>query len=192
MARKLYHMSMSERFNNLALLARCAARFALRGPSKKTAHNPKSVVIVQFGKLGDMVCTTPMFRAIQKALPDTRVIVVGDKKPFISALITLDPEMLPVWLNNVGEDAAMSIAQAAKNPKVLAEIQKAIDTANTAVSRAESIRKFTILEKDLTEAGGHLTPKLSIKRDVILRDFAGVIEGMYNESPATEGISVTG
>ncbi|MCW4384261.1 AMP-dependent synthetase/ligase [Salinibacterium sp. SYSU T00001] len=121
-----------------------------------------------------------------------QVIVVGDQKPFISALITLDEEMLPVWLNNAGEDATMSVVEAAKNPKVLAEIQGAIDTANTAVSRAESIRKFTILEKELTEASGHLTPKLSIKRDVILRDFAGVIEGMYNESPATEGISVSG
>jgi long-chain acyl-CoA synthetase len=121
-----------------------------------------------------------------------QVIVVGDQKPFISALVTLDDEMLPVWLNNIGEDAKMTTVEAAKHPKVIAEVQSAIDAANANVSRAESIRKFTILEHDLTEASGHLTPKLSIKRDVILRDFAGVIEGMYNESPATEGISVTG
>lgn len=121
-----------------------------------------------------------------------QVVVVGDQRPFISALVTLDEEMLPVWLNNNGEDATMTAAQAAKNPKVIAEVQRAIDGANASVSRAESIRKFTILEHDLTEASGYLTPKLSIKRDVILRDFSDVIAGMYNDAPATEGISISG
>ena len=121
-----------------------------------------------------------------------QVIVVGDQKPFISALITLDEEMLPVWLNNNGLDAAMSVEAAAKDPKVLAEIQRAVDAANAKVSRAESIRKFQILDADLTEASGHLTPKLSIKRNVILKDFNDVIEGMYSGAPATEGVSVTG
>jgi long-chain acyl-CoA synthetase len=109
----------------------------------------------------------------------SQVIVVGDQKPFIAALVTLDPEMLPVWLNNNGEDATMTVAQASRNPKVLAEIQRAIDVANAAVSRAESIRKFEILDAELTEDSGHLTPKMSIKRGVILKDFAEVIEGMY-------------
>ncbi len=120
-----------------------------------------------------------------------QVIVVGDQKPFISALITLDEEMLPVWLNNNNLDASMPISEAAKNPVVLAEIQKAVDAANATVSRAESIRKFTVLESDLTEASGHLTPKLSIKRNVILVDFADVIEGMYTGAPMTEGLSIT-
>ena len=119
-----------------------------------------------------------------------QVIVVGDQKPFISALITLDDEMLPVWLNNNGLDASMSISDAAKHPKVLAEIQAAVDAANTGVSRAESIRKFTVLESDITEASGHLTPKLSIKRNVILVDFADVIEGMYSAAPETQGVSL--
>ncbi len=118
-----------------------------------------------------------------------QVIVVGDQKPFISALITLDEEMLPVWLANNQLDAEMSVADAAKNPAVLAEVQKAVDAANATVSRAESIRKFQILESDLTEASGHLTPKLSIKRNVILVDFADVIEGLYSGAP-TEGVSV--
>jgi long-chain acyl-CoA synthetase len=73
----------------------------------------------------------------------------------------------------------MSLADAAVNPKVVAEVQRAVDLANTHVSRAESIRKFHILDSDLTETSGHLTPKLSIKRNVILKDFAGVIEEMY-------------
>lgn len=119
-----------------------------------------------------------------------QVVAVGDQKPFISALITLDPEMLPVWLNNHHEDAGMTLDEAAKNPVVLAEVQRAIDAANENVSRAESIRKFTILPLEFTEASGHLTPKMSIKRNVILEDFAGEIEGMYSGSPATEGHSI--
>jgi len=119
-----------------------------------------------------------------------QVIVVGDQKPFISALVTLDEEMLPTWLKNNGLDATLSVDAAAKNPKVLAEVQKAVDAANATVSRAESIRKFVILDAELTEASGHLTPKLSIKRNVILKDFADEIEGMYNGAPATEGVSL--
>jgi long-chain acyl-CoA synthetase len=118
-----------------------------------------------------------------------QVVVCGDQKPFISALITLDPEMLPVWLNNNGEAGDMSLEDAAKNPKVLAEVQRAIDAANARVSRAESIRKFVIVPTEFTEASGHLTPKMSIKRGPILKDFADVIEEMYADAP-TQGQSL--
>lgn len=120
-----------------------------------------------------------------------QIVVVGDKKPFISALVTLDSEMLPTWLANNGEDAELTLAEASVNPAVIAEVQRAVDGANALVSRAESIRKFQILATDLTEASGHLTPKMSIKRNVIIEDFADVIEGMYSNSPATEGISLS-
>jgi long-chain acyl-CoA synthetase len=120
----------------------------------------------------------------------SQVIVVGDQKPFIAALVTLDTEMLPTWLANNGEDKDMTLAEASVNPAVYAEIERAIETANAGVSRAESIRKFVILSTDLTEASGHLTPKLSIKRNVILTDFADVIEGIYSGAPATQGISL--
>lgn len=119
-----------------------------------------------------------------------QVVVVGEQKPFIGALVTLDPEMLPVWLNNNGEDATQSLEEACTNPKVIAEVQRAVDAANATVSRAESIRKFVLLPVDLTEASGHLTPKLSIKRNVILSDFAEEIEGMYEGAPATQGQSL--
>jgi long-chain acyl-CoA synthetase len=119
-----------------------------------------------------------------------QVIVVGEQKPFIGALVTLDTEMLPVWLNNNGEDPTQSLQEAARNSKVIAEVQRAVDAANARVSRAESIRKFVILPVDLTEASGHLTPKLSIKRNVILSDFSDVIEGMYDDAPATQGHSL--
>jgi len=119
-----------------------------------------------------------------------QVIVVGDQKPFISALVTLDTEMLSTWLANNGEDKDMTLAEASVNPAVNAEVQRAIDAANAGVSRAESVRKFVILATDLTEASGHLTPKLSIKRNVILADFADVIDGIYSDNPKTQGISL--
>ncbi|TCL83948.1 MULTISPECIES: AMP-dependent synthetase/ligase [unclassified Rathayibacter] len=119
-----------------------------------------------------------------------QVVVVGDQRPFIAALVTLDPEMLPTWLANNGQDAKLSLDQAAVNPAVLAEVQRAVDAANARVSRAESIRKFVILPTEFTEASGHLTPKMSIKRNVILDDFAATISSVYSAAPATEGISL--
>jgi long-chain acyl-CoA synthetase len=119
-----------------------------------------------------------------------QVVVVGDQKPFIAALVTLDPEMLRVWLNNNGEAADMSLENAAVNPKVVAEVQKAVDAANALVSRAESVRKFVILPTEFTEASGHLTPKMSIKRGPILKDHAGIIEAMYTGAPVTKGESL--
>jgi long-chain acyl-CoA synthetase len=120
----------------------------------------------------------------------SQVVVVGDTQPFIAALITLDMEMLPTWLANNGEKKEMTLAEATTNPAVLAEIQRAVDHANTKVSRAESIRKFVVLPVELSEASGHLTPKLSIKRHVIVEDFADVIESMYEKAPSTEGLSL--
>ena len=119
-----------------------------------------------------------------------QIMVVGDQRPFISALITLDPEMLPVWLANNGQPADLSLATAAENPVVLAEIQRAVDAANATVSRAESIRKFVVLAVDLTEQSGHLTPKMTIKRNVMTADFAADVARMYDSSPATEGQSI--
>ncbi|MFE6733207.1 AMP-dependent synthetase/ligase [Microbacterium sp. NPDC057650] len=112
-----------------------------------------------------------------------QVVVVGDQKPFIAALVTLDTEMLPTWLANNGLPSDLSLANAAQNDAVRAEVQRAIDHANTLVSRAESIRKFTILPTEWTEDSGHLTPKMSIKRNVILKDFAGDIEEIYTAQP---------
>ncbi|WP_282855700.1 AMP-dependent synthetase/ligase [Microbacterium oxydans] len=114
-----------------------------------------------------------------------QVVVVGDQRPFISALVTLDPEMLPTWLANNGLEGTMSLADASKNAAVRAEVQRAVDAANGRVSRAESIRKFTILDSEWTEASGHLTPKLSIKRNIIMNDFADEIAAIYDEPVAT-------
>lgn len=120
----------------------------------------------------------------------SQVVAVGDQKPFISALITLDMEMLPTWLGNNGLPSGMSLAEAAKNEAVRAEVQRAVDTANRNVSRAESIRKFTILDSEWTEDSGHLTPKMSIKRNVILSDFADEISAIYDQPVNTTNVSL--
>ena len=119
-----------------------------------------------------------------------QVVVVGDQKPFIAALVTLDSEMLPTWLANNGLPGTMSLDEAAKHDAVKAEVQRAIDTANSHVSRAESIRKFTILPIEWTEASGHLTPKMSIKRNVIVEDFADDIAEIYREPVTTTNVTL--
>lgn len=115
-----------------------------------------------------------------------QIVVIGDRRPFISAMITLDAEMLPKWLEAHGENPDMSVSEAARNAAVRAGIQQAIDRANKHVSRAESIREFVVLDDQFTEALGTLTPKLSIRRHVILDKYADVIEGIYDGSSKSD------
>jgi long-chain acyl-CoA synthetase len=115
-----------------------------------------------------------------------QAIVVGDQKPFVAALISLDPEMLPMWLANHGLNKDLSLAEAAKEPAVIAEIQTAVDRVNKSVSKAESIRKFVVLTQELSEDSGHLTPSLKIKRETVLRDFAPALSEIYDSGPATQ------
>lgn len=108
----------------------------------------------------------------------SQCMVVGDQRPFIACLVTLDAEMLPLWLSNHGKPA-LDVATAAADPDVRGEVQSAVDRANLSVSKAESIRRFLILDTDFTEAGGHLTAKLSIKRAAVMKDFADAVEELY-------------
>jgi len=112
----------------------------------------------------------------------SQVVVVGDQRPFIGALIALDPEGVPGWLHAHGK-APMSVEDAARDPDVLASLDRAVARTNQAVSRAESIRKYRILPTDLTIANGYLTPKLSVRRAEVLKDFAHEVEALY-ESPS--------
>ncbi|MES6118795.1 hypothetical protein U6M47_13105, partial [Cutibacterium acnes] len=112
------------------------------------------------------------------------VVVVGEQKPFIGALVTLDAEMLPGWLAGKGLPA-MSVSQAVQNPQVQASLVKAAQRANRAVSRAESIRRIRVLDVDLTEANGYLTPSLKVKRSLVHHDFAGPIEEIYASGGAS-------
>jgi long-chain acyl-CoA synthetase len=108
----------------------------------------------------------------------SQCIVVGDQKPFIAALLTLDEEMYPAWAKNNGIPQ-VPFAQAATDPTVLVALQRAVDDANKAVSKAESIRKFAVLEGDFTEENGYLTPSLKLKRNVVMKDFHDKVEALY-------------
>jgi long-chain acyl-CoA synthetase len=108
----------------------------------------------------------------------SQCMVVGDNKPFIAALITLDPDAIKPWAVANKKEGA-SIAELAKDPALLAVIQTAVDETNKAVSRAESIRKFTVLPVDFTIAGGQLTAKLSVKRHVVGQQFAREIDELF-------------
>lgn len=108
----------------------------------------------------------------------SQCIVVGDQRPFVAALVTLDVEMLPIWLSNSGRPP-MEVSAAAADDGVLAEVSRAVDDANGAVSRAEAIRKFQVLPVDFTEEGGYLTPSLKLRRGVVMKDFADQVEGLY-------------
>ena len=106
-------------------------------------------------------------------------VVVGEGRKYVAALITLDPEMLPAWMSNNGHGAFTTLEDAAKHPAVIEEVRRAIRHGNTKVSRAESVRRFAILPIEFVEANGHLTPKMSIKRHNILKDFERDIESIY-------------
>ncbi|WP_251150610.1 long-chain fatty acid--CoA ligase [Cellulosimicrobium sp. Marseille-Q4280] len=115
----------------------------------------------------------------------SQVVVVGDQRPFIGALVTLDHEMLPGWLSTHGLPA-MDVATAAKDAGVLDALDRAVERANEAVSRAESIRKITVLDTDFTEENGYLTPSLKVKRARVVEDFAGTIDDLYGAKVGTD------
>ena len=108
-----------------------------------------------------------------------QVVLVGDARPFIGALISLDPEMVPVWTAQNGITEKLTLAEATKHPVIRAEIQRAVDEVNAKFSNAEQIKAFEILDVELTEAGGHLTPSLKIRRATVLKDFAIHVDRIY-------------
>jgi long-chain acyl-CoA synthetase len=110
----------------------------------------------------------------------SQVVVVGDAQPFIAALITIDMEALPNWLSARGLEP-LTLEQAKTNPDVLAALDQAVARANRAVSRAESIRKFSILDTDFTVANDYLTPSLKVKRNLVLKDFAHEVDELYKD-----------
>jgi long-chain acyl-CoA synthetase len=114
----------------------------------------------------------------------SQVVVVGDQRPVIGALVTLDAEMLPGWLANHGLPA-MDVVTAGHDERVLEALDRAVERANEAVSRAESIRKIRVLPTDFTEANGYLTPSLKVKRGLVLKDFAPDIDELYVDTRAS-------
>ena len=109
----------------------------------------------------------------------SQCIVVGDGKPFIGALVTIDPEALAAWRKQQGHTDSTDVADLVDDEALRAEIQKAVTDANKAVSNAESIKVFKILPVDFTEEGGQMTPSLKLKRSVVMSEFADDVDAIY-------------
>jgi long-chain acyl-CoA synthetase len=112
----------------------------------------------------------------------SQVLVVGDQKPFIAALVTIDEEAFPDWKNTHGKSENATVAELADDDDLRAAVQEAIDDANRAVSKAEAIKAFRILPADWTVDSGHLTPSLKVKRNVVMADYAKDIDALYSGS----------
>jgi long-chain acyl-CoA synthetase len=106
------------------------------------------------------------------------MLVYGDDKPCVSALIVLDPEAFPVWAQHHGVDAD-DLSIAAKDPKVLAEVERAVREGNAELAKVEQVKKWTILGNEWTPDSGELTPTLKLKRQVIHERYRDEIEAMY-------------
>ena len=116
----------------------------------------------------------------------SQCMVVGDQKPFIACLVTLDPEALPGWAQGQGQVRLDRRPSLADDPDLHAEIQSAVDEANKAVSKAEAIRKFAILPEDWTEEGGQMTPSLKLKRSVVMKEYADAGRGASTPAGLSE------
>ena len=110
----------------------------------------------------------------------SQCIVVGDQRPFIAALITLDEEVLPAWLASRGKPEDTPLQKLRGDEDLIKEIDAAVADANKAVSHAEAIKKYRVLGTDFTEENGMLTPSLKLKRTVVLKEFGDEVEALYS------------
>ena len=133
----------------------------------------KDIIITAGGK---NVSPIPLEEEIAKGPIVEHAVVVGDGRPFIGALVTLDPEGLASWLPTIGQPADSSLADAAALPQVREEIQPFVDRANATVSRAESVRKFVVLDAQFTQKNSCLTPSLKVVRPAVNHVFSGAID----------------
>lgn len=138
----------------------------------------KDIIITAGGK---NVSPIPLEEEIAKCPIVEHCVVVGDQRPFIGALVTLDPESLALWLPAHGLSTETPVDRLATNAAVREEIQQYVDKANAAVSRAESVRKFAVLDTQFTQENKCLTPSLKVVRPAVNRVFADVIDNeIYN------------
>jgi long-chain acyl-CoA synthetase len=107
-------------------------------------------------------------------------MVVGDNKPYVGCLITLDPDSLPQWLERHKLPLTTKMSEIFNHVELRKEIQAAVDNANKAVSQAESIRKWVLIDAEWSEASGHLTPSMKLKRNIVSEQYASEIEGLYS------------
>jgi long-chain acyl-CoA synthetase len=112
----------------------------------------------------------------------SQCLIVGDARPFIGALVAIDPETFAQWKADTGKPQTATVADLRDDPDLRAEVQAATDDANEAVSHAEAIKKFAILDEDFTEADGQLTPTLKVRRHIIMKQYATQIDALYEDS----------
>lgn len=144
----------------------------------------KDLIITAGGK---NVSPIPMEQTLSQCEIISHAVVVGDKRPFISALVTLDPQMLALWLKKQHIGQPITPAEADSNPIVRACVQEWVDRANRSVSRAESIRKFVILPDDFSQEDGTMTPSMKVVRPKVLSRYADVIDHrIYTPKPGTQ------
>ncbi|MGA9869686.1 MAG: long-chain fatty acid--CoA ligase [Rhodococcus sp. (in: high G+C Gram-positive bacteria)] len=138
----------------------------------------KKEIIVTAG--GKNVAPAVLEDALRANALISQCLVVGDAKPFIGALITLDPEALPGWKERNGVAENVAFEELKKNADLVAEIDKAVADANKKVSKAEQIKKYKILENDFTVETGELTPTMKLKRNIIHQERSSEIESIYS------------
>ena len=109
----------------------------------------------------------------------SQCVVIGEQRPFIAAIVTIDEEALEQWGKQHGLPAGITVAEAAAHPNVIAAVQTAVNRANSTVSAAEAIKQFRIVDSDFTESSGHLTPSMKVKRAQVMKDFESVVEEIY-------------
>ncbi|UYQ78295.1 AMP-dependent synthetase/ligase [Glutamicibacter sp. JL.03c] len=143
----------------------------------KVTGRKKELIVTAGGK---NVSPGPLEEMVRAGRIVAQCVLVGEQRPFISAMVTLDPEELVLWgkAKGLGD---LPLAQAAVHPEVIAEVQSYVDTANLTVSQAESIRKFAVLDEEFTEASGHLTNSLKLKRQAVLEQFDEQIQAFYTK-----------
>jgi long-chain acyl-CoA synthetase len=139
----------------------------------------KEILVTSAGK---NVSPAPLEDVIRSHVLVSQALVVGDARPSIGALITLDAESMEAWLAEQGRSGT-PLADLTEDPALLAELRSAVDAANATVSAAEQITRFRVLPVDLTEQAGHLTPTLKVKRSVVMAEFADEVEALYTRRP---------
>ncbi|MEU1477907.1 AMP-dependent synthetase/ligase [Streptomyces sp. NPDC001668] len=141
-----------------------------------TITGRKKEILITAG--GKNVAPAPLENWLRSHPLISQCMVLGDRRPYISALITLDMDGVNHWRQMNGKHPVPA-ELLVNDAELRSVLQRAVDEANKMVSRPESIRRFTVLPTDLTEAAGHLTPSMKLRREAVMKDFAGAIEGLY-------------
>ncbi|MFD8393348.1 AMP-dependent synthetase/ligase [Streptomyces sp. NPDC059680] len=150
---------------------------SLDGDGYLTITGRKKDILITSG--GKNVSPAVLEDRLRSRPPIGQCLVVGDRRPFVAALITLDPEAVAHWLSVRKLPADTPMSDMVRDPRMRADVQRAVDYANEAVSRAESIRAFALVEGEFTEENGLLTPSLKVKRQAVASAYAEQVEALY-------------